>query len=178
MAWTAPRTWATSEVVTAAIMNTHVRDNFNHGRGRSVATRTAGNLSLNSTAWATASTTLDLTLAAAANDRIAAHLSAAGSTGSVDLGLDAIATNSGTHFSGVSGNNAFGCMSWYIHGTTAAAEPTAGGINVRTLSTGDVSGGNVIVRLRYKTGSASARTVNASTTKPLRFEAWNFGVAV
>lgn len=28
MAWTAPRTWVTSEVVTAAIMNTHVRDNF------------------------------------------------------------------------------------------------------------------------------------------------------
>ncbi len=27
MAWTAPRTWATGEVVTAALMNTHVRDN-------------------------------------------------------------------------------------------------------------------------------------------------------
>jgi hypothetical protein len=29
MAWTTPRTWATSELVTAAIMNTHVRDNLN-----------------------------------------------------------------------------------------------------------------------------------------------------
>lgn len=28
MAWTAPRTWVTGEQVTAAIMNTHVRDNF------------------------------------------------------------------------------------------------------------------------------------------------------
>lgn len=28
MAWTAPRTWTTGEVVTAAMMNTHVRDNF------------------------------------------------------------------------------------------------------------------------------------------------------
>jgi hypothetical protein len=28
MSWTAPRTWTTSEVVTAAIMNTHVRDNL------------------------------------------------------------------------------------------------------------------------------------------------------
>lgn len=27
MAWTAPRTWVAAEVVTAAIMNTHVRDN-------------------------------------------------------------------------------------------------------------------------------------------------------
>lgn len=28
MAWTTPRTWTTGEVVTAAIMNTHVRDNL------------------------------------------------------------------------------------------------------------------------------------------------------
>lgn len=28
MAWTAPRTWTTGEVVTASIMNTHVRDNM------------------------------------------------------------------------------------------------------------------------------------------------------
>ena len=29
MAWTAPRTWVSTEVVTASQMNTHVRDNFN-----------------------------------------------------------------------------------------------------------------------------------------------------
>jgi hypothetical protein len=29
MAWTAPRTWVTGEVVTASQMNTHVRDNLN-----------------------------------------------------------------------------------------------------------------------------------------------------
>lgn len=28
MGWTAPRTWVASEIVTAAIMNTHVRDNL------------------------------------------------------------------------------------------------------------------------------------------------------
>ena len=28
MAWTSPRTWVVGEVVTAALMNTHVRDNF------------------------------------------------------------------------------------------------------------------------------------------------------
>lgn len=30
MAWTTPRTWTTSELVTASIMNTHVRDNLNY----------------------------------------------------------------------------------------------------------------------------------------------------
>ncbi len=29
MAWTAPRTWTTGELVTAAIMNAHIRDNQN-----------------------------------------------------------------------------------------------------------------------------------------------------
>lgn len=29
MAWTAPRTWSACEIVTAALMNTHVRDNLN-----------------------------------------------------------------------------------------------------------------------------------------------------
>lgn len=29
MAWTAPRTWVTAEIVTAALMNTHLRDNLN-----------------------------------------------------------------------------------------------------------------------------------------------------
>ena len=30
MAWTSPRTWVTSELVTAALMNVHVRDNLSH----------------------------------------------------------------------------------------------------------------------------------------------------
>ena len=29
MAWTTPRTWVTGEIVTAALLNTHVRDNLN-----------------------------------------------------------------------------------------------------------------------------------------------------
>lgn len=32
MTWTTPRTWVTSEVVTASIMNTHVRDNLSELR--------------------------------------------------------------------------------------------------------------------------------------------------
>lgn len=53
--WTSPRTWTTGEVVTAAIMNTHVRDN------------------LNETAPAKATTDEDIIVATAANtiDRLA-----------------------------------------------------------------------------------------------------------
>lgn len=34
MAWTTPRTWAAGELVTAALLNTHVRDNLLHLFGR------------------------------------------------------------------------------------------------------------------------------------------------
>src|SRR5262245_46460563 len=42
MGWTAPATWAVSEVVTASKMNTHVRDNLDYLKG------TAGQISLDS----------------------------------------------------------------------------------------------------------------------------------
>ncbi len=41
MVWTAPRTWTAGEVVTASIMNAHVRDDLNALRTPAVATKTA-----------------------------------------------------------------------------------------------------------------------------------------
>ena len=50
MAWTTPRTWTTSELVTAAMMNTHVRDNLNFlagwGTGHNADSRTFTNTGL------------------------------------------------------------------------------------------------------------------------------------
>lgn len=37
MAWTAPRTWSVGEIVTAAIMNTHVRDDLKYLKGQAGA---------------------------------------------------------------------------------------------------------------------------------------------
>lgn len=37
MAWTTPRTWVTSEIVTAALLNTHIRDNQNYIKGNADA---------------------------------------------------------------------------------------------------------------------------------------------
>ena len=38
MAWTAPRTWVTGEIVTSSNMNTHVRDNLLETAPAKVAT--------------------------------------------------------------------------------------------------------------------------------------------
>jgi hypothetical protein len=53
MAWTAPRTWTTGEVVTAAIMNTHVRDNLAFLKEIAYVEFTA-NVTVNATTAATA----------------------------------------------------------------------------------------------------------------------------
>lgn len=46
MAWTTPRTWVAGEVVTSALMNTHLRDNMNQAIGPAATTVSALN-----TAW-------------------------------------------------------------------------------------------------------------------------------
>ncbi len=51
MAWTAPRTWVADEIVTAALMNTHVRDNL-------LETMTAKVTTAGDTAYATAANAL------------------------------------------------------------------------------------------------------------------------
>lgn len=59
-AWTAPRTWVTSELVSSTIMNTHVRDNLNawqasarvyHSVTQSIATSTIVALACNTEAY-------------------------------------------------------------------------------------------------------------------------------
>src|SRR3990167_4205296 len=39
MAWTAPRTWVTAELVTAALLNAHVRDNLLESAAAKVTTK-------------------------------------------------------------------------------------------------------------------------------------------
>ena len=43
MGWTAPRTWATSELVTASMMNTHVRDELKYLKGQDGTISLEGN---------------------------------------------------------------------------------------------------------------------------------------
>jgi len=58
MTWTAPRTWLTGELVTASLMNTHIRDNLLHlylfdlSGGRTVDVSTlSSSVSTTSTSW-------------------------------------------------------------------------------------------------------------------------------
>jgi hypothetical protein len=56
MAWTSPRTWSTGELVTASIMNTHVRDNLN-----ALKTPPKGKVTLTGNVSTTSTSEVDLT---------------------------------------------------------------------------------------------------------------------
>lgn len=79
MAWTAPRTWVTNEVVSAAIMNTHVRDNLlalgalGFLRQRVTSTPLASDVNITS-ASDTDATGLSVSITVIASSRIVARL--------------------------------------------------------------------------------------------------------
>lgn len=52
MAWTAPRTWTTGELVTAAFLNTHLRDNLSYLAGFASDTETQDVNGFTNTAYA------------------------------------------------------------------------------------------------------------------------------
>jgi hypothetical protein len=54
MAWTAPRTWSAAEVVTAAMLNSNVRDNLLHGSIKQIVRR---EYEITATGYSTTSTT-------------------------------------------------------------------------------------------------------------------------
>lgn len=173
--WTAPRTWVTAEVVTASLLNTHLRDDMNVGRGYGSASRLTGSITLNSSVWANASTTLDITLAGAANDRVRYTPNFQDGNEALSSFFDARFVASGNNFGKSTSNSHQGMAGW---AGQASAYSAITGSAIKTVVSGDISGGNVIVRLRYRLNSTATRTVFATSAVPLFLYAENVGPAV
>lgn len=174
MSWNAPRTWVAGELVTAAMLNVDIRDNMKVGRGYSKITKTAANYTCNNTSWADLDNTMDRTLPAATNDIIEANVSGLWSSEAVSVGLDVVCVTGGAHF-GAGGASDYGVMSWFGN---PSVYTSIGGPVFRELAAGDISGGNVALRLRYRTSAGSNKTMIASTAQPLVFTVRNLGPAV
>ena len=165
-------------ILTAAQMNTYMRDNLTQLRGDFMRfDLTTGSLTLNSTAWANVSTATDLTLAASAGDVVQVSLSTLLGNEAVDLFLDAVTlvgavvTNSFATAGAVDASGQ-GIMGWRGTGTVFTS---VGGSLFYKLVAGDVSGGNVVIRLRYRGGSASNKTMFATSSVRTTFSARNHG---
>ena len=95
MSWTAPRTWVTGEIVTAAIMNTHIRDNQVDLDRRTSPTEATVNTgqSTSSTSYtdlATAGPAVTVTIGATGKALVAIYTSAANTTNNYALASYAV----------------------------------------------------------------------------------------
>lgn len=151
-----------------------------HQRARDfkVFTRTAGSLTLNSTAWAdlpSIGTTWDATLTAQAGDTIEVSLTGVTGAEAVSNYFDVA-----TIVSAAPAN-------YFATGGSASGQGIPGAVGqasvniyflgnyMRTLVAGDISAGTVTLRVRYRTNTATDRTIFAVADVPFQFWAKNLG---
>ena len=165
-------------ILTAAQMNTYMRDNLTQLRGDFMRfDLTTGNLTLNNTAWANLSTATDLTLAASAGDVVQVDLSSLIGSEATDLFLDAVTLVGGVVTNSFATAGAVlaagqGIMGW--RGSSGVFSSVGCSLFYKLVA-GDVSGGNVVIRFRYKTGAAVNKTMYSESTIRTTFSARNHG---
>jgi hypothetical protein len=179
MAWVNPVEVAAGDPLTETLWNQDVVANATALRGDyATSRRTSGNLTLNNTSWANVDNGLDLTLAADAGDVIEAVISGLWNTAAVFNFLDVVTVVSGSPVnsfasgSAVAASTGEGVMSWYA--PQNLINPV-GGPAFYKLVADDVSGGNVVLRLRFRSSSGTNRDLLANASNPLVFVARNHG---
>jgi hypothetical protein len=139
------------------------------------AVRTAGNLTVNNdlgNAWAAVDTGIDLTVAAIAGDVLSMNPLVLASTDNVSVLFDVGTIVSAAVVNRVSGGTTYGVSGWYL----ATGQNDSGGGPIQyVVQAGDISGGNVVLRLLYKTVGAANRTLYATSDFPLHFSVVNLG---
>lgn len=138
--------------------------------------RTAGNLSMQNTSWTDLANTMDLSLTAATGDLIEVALIGRYSNENVEAYIDTVTLVSGSpvnHFS-AGGASGQGVPGWTGPANVSMA---IGAPVLYTLVSGDISGGTVTLRLRFRTNTTAngAKVLLALTDYPLQFWAKNYG---
>jgi hypothetical protein len=150
---------------------------FRKARAHKLLTRTSGDITANSTTWANLDTGLDMTVPASIGDTIRYGMSAYVNGEAVALAVQPATLVSGALVSWFGGGEpttttGTGVSGWFVE---ASVTGRIGPPVMLVVVAGDISSGKVTVRLRYRTGSASAKTVQASTTTPLQVWMENIG---
>ena len=137
--------------------------------------RTAADYTINSTTFTNLDTGTDLVLSASSGDvvEVGCMLVWGSEATTACLDVASIVSGSPVNYWGTAGGSSdFGISSWI--GTTGQTE-SAGASTMRALVGGDISGGTVTLRLRYRTTSATNKTLRASSTLPFLWWAKNLG---
>lgn len=132
--------------------------------------RTAGDLTLNGTAWTAVPTVASLVIPAQVDDTLMVKLAGTIHSEAVDAFLD---VHTGANYFASAG----GAAGEGIPGAVGVSGAVSR-INVDYLYkvvAGDLASGEVTLVLRYRTSTATAKTLRATADRPLQFAAWNIG---
>lgn len=139
------------------------------GGGGSIATdlarRVSGSITLNSTSEADVDTGIDLVVAAAIGDTIVVMPNGLHGNEAVIVNLDVatIVAGSPVNYFGIGlGGSDQGLLGWSKQ-NPGVYQPIVGAV-AYVVQGGDISGGNVTLRLRYKTSAAVNSTLFAAAT--------------
>ena len=138
----------------------------------------SGDFTLNNTNYTDIhASALDLTLPASAGDVIEYTMNGGAGNQAVNLSLDVFITANSTYFSSNTTTPlTFGRMGWRC--ATGVESQISGGAS-HVVVAGDISGGNITMRPRYRTDTATNRTLYGGGTAgtSLYLSARNFGPA-
>ena len=137
--------------------------------------RQSGNYTLNSITWADLDTGLDLTLAASTNDVLQASVSALWGAESVEGYLDIMTTAGSNYFShgGATGDQGISSLRGSSANDAGSDNKGVGATVQYVTQSGDISGGNVVLRMRYRTNTGVNKTLFGTTGIPFQFSAIN-----
>ena len=173
MAWTAPRTWTDGELVTAAIMNPHIRDN-QLAEGPHLIVRKTSDQSVTSSTVLVDDTALVLPLLA---NEVWQYkffvVYGAGTTGDIKLGWT-FPTAGDLRMSGPAANDSGGTLTYNIFSTTTSpttARNYAGAGTAAYTSlpfegvfVNGANAGNLTFQFAQNTSDATSTTVKANST--------------
>lgn len=152
---------------------------FRRSRAHKTVRRTSGHISFTSATWVNLDTGLDIVLDAQVGDVIEAHPNGMWQSQAVSSYMDICTVvagspvNSFATASAPSGTNE-GVPGWF--GNTGAFQPISGGA-AYTLQAGDIEYGQVTLRIRVRSASATSKTVNAVADSAFMWYAKNLGPA-
>lgn len=134
---------------------------------------------LNSTAWADVPNANVLTLGAQAGDTLEVLFNGSFSNEGVDTFFDVVTEVGGTPTNsfgtqGAIDASGFGISGWELLASTYYYKSASG---LYTVQSGDISDGKVSLQLRYRTSSASDRTMVFTNSRRAMFAVKNLGPA-
>ena len=140
---------------------------------------TGGHITLTNTSWAAVTGPSDLVIAAVAGDVIECSVSGFMNNSAAEMYVDMATVVSGSPVNyvslGAGGASNRGVMAW---GAVASLYGRPGGSIQYVVQAGDISGGNVTLRLYNRCASGTGKQWYATSDIPLHYSVVNFGQVV